>query len=127
MMIGSGRIDQVNWPGVQDAYSNHNLWLGETHKFATEREFRRALSFGSLLFVILGRAGRDPVRPSRLPERIHLMLPADHHDLLSPDPARPEHGQRQHADPMIALWIGNARARAHCRSSSYPRSSGIEE
>ena len=51
------------------------------------------MAWGSLFFVILGAPVGHPVRPPRLPQRVHLLLHADHRRLLPDDPLRREPGQ----------------------------------
>lgn len=108
LMFGTGRIDKVDWPGVQDAYRNYGFWIGECQKFETEKEFRRALSFGSLLFVILGApVGIIFARRDFLSAFISCFLPIImiYYPLILL-------GQNMSKDgtlpPIVALWIGNA-------------------
>jgi lipopolysaccharide export system permease protein len=108
LMFGSGRFDKVDWPGVQDSYRNYPFWIGECRKFETEREFRRALSFGSLLFVILGApVGILFARRDFLSAFISCFLPIImiYYPLIL---LGQNMGKDDTLNPMIALWIGNA-------------------
>jgi lipopolysaccharide export system permease protein len=108
LMMGSGRVDKVNWSGVQDAYRNYSHWLNECLKFETEREFRRALSFGSLLFVILGApVGILFARRDFLSAFISCFLPIImiYYPLIL---LGQNMGKDGSLTPMISLWLGNA-------------------
>lgn len=108
LTFGTGRLEQLDWPAVQDAYRNHGFWQSEKLKYETEREFRRALSFGSLLFVILGApVGIIFARRDFLSAFISCFLPIImlYYPLIL---LGQNMGKDGSLPPMIALWIGNA-------------------
>src|SRR5207244_2192505 len=50
----SGRMDQINWWDVKDAFVNHAYWIRQCNEFETEWHLRVSMAMGSLLFVVLG-------------------------------------------------------------------------
>lgn len=53
-LFAAGRMDQVKWGDVQKAQVEHAYFQKRIHEFETEKQLRTSMSFGSLLFVILG-------------------------------------------------------------------------
>ena len=108
LMLGSGRFENVEWSGVQDAYRNFSHWKSEALKFETEKEFRRALSFGSFLFVILGApVGILFARRDFLSAFISCFLPIImiYYPLIL---LGQNMGREGSLEPILALWVGNA-------------------
>ncbi len=54
MFIGAGQPRLVEWDQVQAAFGRFDYWRSECKKFQTEIQFRQAMSWGSLFFVVLG-------------------------------------------------------------------------
>ncbi len=54
LWIGSGRIGRVDWFHVNAAFKDYSFWTRRINEFETEKQFRIAQSFGSLMFVLLG-------------------------------------------------------------------------
>jgi lipopolysaccharide export system permease protein len=54
MMIASGRLDHVDWPRVNAAFSDYQRWEREFNALETEKHMRAALAWGALFFVCLG-------------------------------------------------------------------------
>jgi lipopolysaccharide export system permease protein len=54
LWIASGRIQRVPWKEFQTAFIDYNSWISDDNKYETEKQFRHALAFGSLFFVLLG-------------------------------------------------------------------------
>lgn len=54
MWIASGRIDKVNWPDVGDAYKDFPYWQDKVSQLQAEKQLRRSLALGTLLFIWVG-------------------------------------------------------------------------
>jgi lipopolysaccharide export system permease protein len=54
LWIGSGRIQRVDWAGVQRAFIDYGYWSQRLNEFETEKQMRVALACGSFFFVLLG-------------------------------------------------------------------------
>lgn len=54
MWIASGRIGRVNWPEVGESYKDFPYWQKKIDEFETEKNLRKALAAGTILFVWLG-------------------------------------------------------------------------
>jgi lipopolysaccharide export system permease protein len=54
LMMGSGRLERVDWRHVQASFVDYTEWNNRLSIFETEKHFRIAQSFGSLVFVLLG-------------------------------------------------------------------------
>jgi len=52
--FGTGRIERINWPDVNQAFLQQNELTRKLNELETERQLRLSMAFGSLLFVILG-------------------------------------------------------------------------
>ena len=52
--FATGRIDQINWGDVYQAFRDHSDWIRRCNELETEWHLRISMAFGSLLFVILG-------------------------------------------------------------------------
>jgi lipopolysaccharide export system permease protein len=107
LAFASGRLDQINWAGVQNASTNYSYWLRKSREFETERELRTAMSFGSLLFVVLGApVGIIFARRDFLSAFIVCFVPI----IILYYPLTlvgVNLGKEGLLNPTIALWIGN--------------------
>ena len=54
LWLGSGRINRIKWEEVNSAFIDYVEWNRRISSFETEKQFRIAQSFGSLMFVLLG-------------------------------------------------------------------------
>ncbi len=54
LQFASGRFEDVKWGEVQRSFSDHARYQKQVNEFETEKQLRISMSFGSLLFVILG-------------------------------------------------------------------------
>jgi len=57
LSFGSGRLfgrNGLDWFHVQESAANHSYWNRQLNEYETEKQFRVAQSFGSLIFVVLG-------------------------------------------------------------------------
>ncbi len=54
LWLGSGRIERIKWEEVNSAFIDYVEWNRRISAFETEKQFRIAQSFGSLMFVLLG-------------------------------------------------------------------------
>lgn len=54
MWIASGRIERVTWPEVGAAYKDFPYWQKKIDELETERQLRRSLALGAILFIWIG-------------------------------------------------------------------------
>ncbi len=54
LLIGAGRIEQVDWTRVRTAYVDFNYWQRKVREIDTERHLRVALASSVFFFVLLG-------------------------------------------------------------------------
>lgn len=54
LLFGAGKLDEVKWGDVKDAFFNHAEYRKRNNEFETEKQLRTSMAFGSLLFVVLG-------------------------------------------------------------------------
>jgi lipopolysaccharide export system permease protein len=105
--FASGRFDQVSWRDVNQAFIQHADWLRRCNEFETERELRRSMAAGSLLFVFLGAPiGIKFARRDFLSAFMTCFLPiiGIYYPLMLGGVNYSKEGM---VFPMFALWIGN--------------------
>ena len=54
MWIASGRLEMVKWPEVGDAYKDFPYWQKKVSELEAEKQLRRSLALGTLLFIWVG-------------------------------------------------------------------------
>lgn len=54
LMFGSGKVDEIKWGDVRDAFIDHADYKKKNDEWETEKQLRTSMAFGSLLFVVLG-------------------------------------------------------------------------
>lgn len=105
--IASGRIDRIEWKGIQRAFVDYSFWESKINIFETEKQLRVAQSFGSLIFVILGApVGILFARRDFLSAFISCFLPI----ILVYYPLMllgVNLGKEGVVHPVLALWGGN--------------------
>ena len=106
--FATGRIDRINWNNVFLAFRDYSDWERKRNELNTEWHLRVSMAFGSLLFVLLGGADRDPICTARFLERFHDLFPADHRNLLS---AHADGSQHEQGGSAPAVYIAVARER----------------
>lgn len=52
--IASGRLNRIRWNELEAAFDKYDYWASQITKIETEIQMRRAMSWGSLFFVVLG-------------------------------------------------------------------------
>lgn len=52
--FGTGRVERINWFDIRAAFVDHGYALRQYHELQTEWWQRMSMSFGSLMFVVLG-------------------------------------------------------------------------
>ena len=52
--IASGRLQLIAWKELESAFDKYDYWANQITKIETEIQMRRAMSWGSLFFVVLG-------------------------------------------------------------------------
>ena len=107
LWIGSGRAGRVDWPHVDSALNDYLFWARRINEFETEKQFRIAQSFGSLMFVLLGApVGIIFARRDFLSAFITCFLPIIvlYYPLLL---LGVNMGKENVLNPMYTLWGGN--------------------
>jgi lipopolysaccharide export system permease protein len=54
LWVASGRIERIDWPGIDKASNDYSYWLRRIDELETEIQFRTVQAFGSLAFVLIG-------------------------------------------------------------------------
>jgi lipopolysaccharide export system permease protein len=105
--FASGRLQKVDWPGVDDAFRNQSYWNRKLNEYETEKQMRIAQAFGSLLFVILGApVGIRFAKRDFLSAFISCFVPI----ILVYYPLMllgMNTGKEGVVPPIVALWSGN--------------------
>ena len=105
--FGSGRLNRVNWGTVQHSIADCLYWKRRADEFETEKQFRFALSFGSLFFVLLGApVGIRFARRDFMSAFISCFMPI----ILAYYPLMllgMNLGREGVYDPVLVLWIPN--------------------
>jgi len=107
MWIASGRIDRVRWSEVNAAFVDYAFWTRRINEFETEKHFRIALSFGSLMFVLLGApVGILFAKRDFLSAFITCFVPIIllYYPLMM---LGQNLGKEQVLNPLYTLWSGN--------------------
>lgn len=107
LWIATGRIRRVKWDEFQKAFIDYNTWISDDAKYETEKQFRHALAFGSLFFVLLGApVGIRFARRDFLSAFISCFMPI----ILLYYPLTLmgiNLGKEGVVNPIITLWAGN--------------------
>ena len=107
LWIATGRIGRVKWDEFQKAFIDYNTWMSDDARFETEKQFRHALAFGSLFFVLLGApVGIRFARRDFLSAFISCFVPI----ILLYYPLTLmgiNLGKEGVVHPIITLWAGN--------------------
>jgi lipopolysaccharide export system permease protein len=107
LKIGSGRVELVDWRGMQAAFGDYAFWNSECKSFDTERQMRVAMACGTFFFVFLG--GPIGIRFARrdfLSAFITCFVPIIvlYYPLML---GGVNLGKSGIISPLIALWSGN--------------------
>lgn len=107
LWIATGRVRRVKWDEFQKAFIDYNTWIADDHKYETEKQFRNALAFGSLFFVLLGApVGIRFARRDFLSAFISCFMPII--ILYYPLTLMGINlGKEGVMNPIITLWAGN--------------------
>ena len=107
LWIATGRIQRVKWDEFQKAVIDYNTWIADDAKYETEKQFRHALAFGSLFFVLLGApVGIRFARRDFLSAFISCFMPI----IILYYPLTLigiNLGKEGVMDPIYTLWAGN--------------------
>ncbi|MGE3818208.1 MAG: LptF/LptG family permease [Isosphaeraceae bacterium] len=107
LWMASGRFQRIDWSGVQNSSVNYNYWKRKLDEYETEKHLRRAQSFGSLMFVLLGApVGILFARRDFLSAFISCFVPIIllYYPLMM---LGVNMGKEGIFDPTYALWGGN--------------------
>jgi lipopolysaccharide export system permease protein len=107
LWIGSGRVERVDWRGMQAAFGDYAYWGQRCRSFQTERQMRIAMACGTFFFVFLG--GPIGIRFARrdfLSAFITCFVPIIvlYYPLML---GGVNLGKSGIISPLIALWSGN--------------------
>lgn len=107
LSFGSGRLNRVNWGGIQHSIAECQYWKRRVDEFETEKQLRFSLSFGSLFFVLLGAPiGIRFARRDFLSAFITCFIPI----ILAYYPLMllgVNLGREGVYDPVMVLWVPN--------------------
>jgi len=105
--FGSGRLDQINWSDVNQAFVSRSALIMRSNDLETERQRRFSMGFGTLLFVVLGApVGILFARRDFLSAFISCFLPIIliYYPLMLFGVNASKEGVM---NPTLALWMGN--------------------
>jgi lipopolysaccharide export system permease protein len=107
LKIAAGRVEWVDWKGMQAAFGDYAFWNSECKSFETERQMRTAMACGTFFFVFLG--GPIGIRFARrdfLSAFITCFVPIIvlYYPLML---GGVNLGKSGIISPVIALWSGN--------------------
>jgi len=105
--FASGRFDEVKWGDVQRSFTDHARFRKQVNELETEKQLRISMSFGSLLFVILGApVGIVFAKRDFLSAFMSCFLPiiTAYYPLML---FGVNMGKEGTMPPFQALWIGN--------------------
>jgi lipopolysaccharide export system permease protein len=105
--FGSGRLERIHWPDVNQAFLQQNELVRKCNEFETERQLRLSMALGSLLFVILGApVGILFARRDFLSAFISCFVPIIilYYPLMLFGTNLAKEGM---INPVVALWMGN--------------------